>query len=310
MASTTQPAPPATTAGRAIPYVKPRRVSPATQVLSAGWTGVRYALLAVYVVLCLYPFLWMLSASLRTSAGVFAAGLSLWVDDPQWINYVEIWQEASIPRAAFITICITAVCMAVIILTTSMTAFAVTRSDFPGRRVVMVALLTTFLIPGEMLIIPTFYVNRALHLIGDWRSVIAVILVMTAGAQVFNIYLLIGHFQTLPSELFDAAAVDGETYFGMYRRIAFPLVTPAIATIALLTFMAIWNAYIIPLVYLAPLRDFQTLTIALIQYSKQFQTLYHIMAAGAVIILIPIIVVFIFLQRYFIRGLTEGATKG
>jgi ABC-type glycerol-3-phosphate transport system permease component len=82
------------------------------------------------------------------------------------------------------------------------------------------------------------------------------------------------------------------------------------ATIALLTFMGVWNAYIIPLVYLAPLRDFQTLTIALIQYSKQFQTLYHIMAAGAVIVLIPIIAVFIFLQRYFIRGLTEGATKG
>jgi ABC-type glycerol-3-phosphate transport system permease component len=275
-----------------------------------GWEGVRYALLVIYAILCLYPFFWMLSASLRTSAGVFSAGLSLWVDDPQWANYAEIWQEANVPRAAFVTVVITAVCMAVTILTTSMTAFAVTRSDFPGRRLVMVALLTTFLIPGEMLIIPTFYINRALNLVGEWRSVIAVILVMTAGAQVFNIYLLIGHFRTLPPELYDAALVDGETYFGMYRRIAFPLVRPALATIALLTFMGVWNAYLVPLVYLAPLRDYQTLTIALVQYSKQFQTLYHIMAAGAVITLVPIIVVFIFLQRYFVRGLTEGATKG
>ena len=270
----------------------------------------RYVLLALYAILCLYPFLWMLSASLRTSAGVFSAGLSLWVDDPQWVNYQEIWEAANVPRAAFITVVITAVCMAATILTTSMTAFAVTRSDFPGRKLVMVALLTTFLIPGEMLIIPTFYVNRALNLIGDWRSVIAVILVMVAGAQVFNIYLLIGHFRTLPPELYDAALVDGETYFGMYWRIAFPLVRPALATIALLTFMGVWNAYLIPLVYLAPLRDYQTLTIALVQYSKQFQTLYHIMAAGAVITLVPIIVVFVFLQRYFVRGLTEGATKG
>jgi ABC-type glycerol-3-phosphate transport system permease component len=283
---------------------------PPTSVFRQGWEGVRYALLAIYAILCLYPFFWMLSASLRTSAGVFSAGLSLWVDEPQWANYAEIWQEANVPRAAFVTVVITAVCMAVTILTTSMTAFAVTRSDFPGRRLVMVALLTTFLIPGEMLIIPTFYINRALHLIGDWRSVIAVILVMTAGAQVFNIYLLIGHFRTLPPELYDAALVDGETYFGMYRRIAFPLVRPALATIALLTFMGVWNAYLVPLVYLAPLRDYQTLTIALVQYSKQFQTLYHIMAAGAVITLVPIIVVFIFLQRYFVRGLTEGATKG
>ena len=147
MATTTQPVPP-TTATRSVPHVEPRRDSAAVQVLGAGWSGVRYLLLGLYVVLCLYPFLWMLSASLRTSAGVFSAGLSLWVDDPQWVNYVEIWQQANIPRAAFITILITAVCMAITILTTSMTAFAVTLSYFPGRRVVMVALLTTFLIPG------------------------------------------------------------------------------------------------------------------------------------------------------------------
>ncbi|HEV2107058.1 MAG TPA: carbohydrate ABC transporter permease [Thermomicrobiales bacterium] len=288
-----------------------RRAHPlSTRLSRTGWQGVKYALLLFYMVLCLYPFLWMLSTSLRSSGSVFSAGISLWVDDPQWANYREIWEQANVPRAAMNTVLITAVTMTVTIFTTSMTAFAVTRSDFPGRKIVMVALLTTFLIPGEMLIIPTFYVNRSLHLVGDWRSLIAVILVMTAGAQVFNIYLLIGHFRTLPTELYDAAAVDGESYFGTYRRIAFPLVRPALATISLLTFMGVWNAYIVPLVYLAPLREYQTLTIALIQYSKQFQTLYHVMAAGAVITLAPVIVVFIFLQRYFVRGLTEGATKG
>jgi raffinose/stachyose/melibiose transport system permease protein len=296
------------TASSATTYARPTTLW--RRLRSLGWGGVRYALLGLYMVICLYPFLWMVSTSLRSSAGVFSAGLSLWVDDPQWQNYREIWEQANVPRAAINTVVITAVCMALIILTTSMTAYALTRSDFPGRRVVMVALLTTFLIPGEMLIIPTFYVNRSLHLIGDWRSVIAVIVTMTAGAQVFNIYLLMSHFQTLPSEIYDSAAIDGESYFGAYWRIAFPLVLPALATISLLTFMGIWNAYLLPLVYLAPFPDYQTLTIALVLYSKQFQTLYHIMAAGAVIGLVPVIVVFIFLQRYFIRGLTEGATKG
>src|SRR5690554_4113586 len=108
-----QPTQPTPTAARSIPYVEPRRVSRLTQGVSAGWAGVRYALLGLYVILCLYPFLWMFSASLRTSAGVFSAGLSLWVDDPQWVNYLEIWEAANIPRAAFITICITAVCMAI-----------------------------------------------------------------------------------------------------------------------------------------------------------------------------------------------------
>jgi raffinose/stachyose/melibiose transport system permease protein len=275
-----------------------------------GWDGVRYGLLALYMVICLYPFIWMISTSLRTSAGVFSAGLSLWVDHPNWQNYKDIWVQTNVPRAAMNTVIITAVCMIAVILTTSMTAYALTRSDFPGRRLVMVALLTTFLIPGEMLIIPTFYVNRSLHLIGDWRSMIAVIVTMTAGAQVFNIYLLMSHFQTIPAEIYDSAAIDGESYFGTYWHIAFPLVLPALATISLLTFMAVWNAYLLPLVYLAPLPDYQTLTIALVQYSKRFQTLYHVMAAGAVITLVPVIVVFIFLQRYFIRGLTEGATKG
>jgi len=88
------------------------------------------------------------------------------------------------------------------------------------------------------------------------------------------------------------------------------LVIATLATIVLLTFMGIWNAYLIPLVYLAQQRSYQTLTIALIQYSKRFQTLYHIMAAGAIIALVPVIIIFIALQRHFIRGLTEGATKG
>ena len=301
---------PAATAARPSAAEWTRTVPLATRLSRTGWDGVRYALLALYVVLCLYPFVWMLSTSLRSSAGVFSAGLSLWVENPQWENYREIWERANVPRAAVNTVLITAVCMAATILSTSMTAFALTRSDFPGRRFVMVALLTTFLIPGEMLIIPTFYVNRSLGLIGDWRSVIAVILVMTAGAQVFNIYLLISHFGTIPRELYDSAAIDGETYFGTYWRVAFPLVRPALATISLLTFMGVWNAYLVPLVYLSQNRNYQTLTIALIQYSKQFQTLYHVMAAGAVIALVPVIVVFVFLQRYFIRGLTEGATKG
>jgi raffinose/stachyose/melibiose transport system permease protein len=287
-----------------------RQTSVAETGLRLGWTGVRYALLCLYLVICIYPFLWMISTSLRTSASVFAAGLSLKVDDPQWVNYQEIWRQADIPRAAINTVLITAVCMALIIFTTSMTAYAVTRSDFPGKKLIMVALLTTFLVPGEMLVIPTFYVNRSLHLIGDWRSVIAVILVMTAGAQVFNIYLLIGYFRTVPRDLYDASELDGASYFGTYWRISLPLIKPALATISLLTFMGVWNAYLIPLVYLAQNPKYQTLTIALIQYSKRFQTLYHIMAAGAVLTLVPIIIVFLFLQRYFIQGLTEGATKG
>ncbi len=278
--------------------------------LKRGWLMGRYLILALYMGICVYPFIWMLATSLRTARGVFAAGTSLWVSDPQWSNYSDIWNAANLPRAAMNTILITAVCLFLTIITTSMTAYAVSRSDFPGRRVIMLALVTTLLIPGEMLIIPTFYVNRSLHLIGDWKSLIAVVLVMTAGAQVFNIYLLLSHFLTIPRDLFDAAEIDGESYFGAYWRIAFPLIRPALATVTLLTFMGIWNAYLVPLVYLAPLPNFQTLTIALIQYSKQYQTLYQIMAAGAVVTLVPIMLVFVFLQRYFIRGLTEGATKG
>ena len=104
--------------------------------------------------------------------------------------------------------------------------------------------------------------------------------------------------------------VDCESYFGMYRQIAFPLVPPALPTIARLTFMGVWNGSFVPLGYLAPLRDYQTLTSVLIRYSKRFQTLYHIMAADAAIALGPVIVVFMFLQHYFVRGVTEGATKG
>jgi ABC-type glycerol-3-phosphate transport system permease component len=291
----------------------PRRAHSATPLYRLGgygWDALRYLVLIGYVLICLYPFVWMVATSLRDSAGVFSSGMSLLVENPQWQNYTEIWVKANVGRAAINTVVITAVCMTAIVLTSSMSAYALARSNFPGRRLVMFALLTTFLIPGEMLIIPTFYVNRALGLIGGARSLLAVILVTTAGAQVFNIYLLLSHFRSVPSELYDAAEIDGSGFFGTYWRVALPLVRPALATIVLLTFMAVWNGYLIPLVYLGQQRGYQTLTIALIQYSKQFQTLYHIMAAGSVIALVPIILMFIFLQRYFIQGLTEGATKG
>lgn len=307
--ATTVPTQPTTTATPR--YDVPEQELPlAVRVGRATWGFGRYVLLGIYMVICLYPFVWMVATSLRDIRGVFTSGISLWVSDPVWQNYVDIWNSANLPRAALNTIVITAACMILTILSTSMTAYALSRSDFPGKKIIMLALVTTLLIPGEMLIIPTFYVNRALGLIGEGRSLIAVILVMVAGAQVFNVYLLLSHFRTLPRDLFESATLDGESYFGAYWRIAFPLIRPALATITLLTFMGVWNAYLIPLVYLAPLPDWQTLTIALIQYSKQYQTLYQIMAAGAVITLIPIMVVFVFLQRYFIRGLTEGATKG
>lgn len=280
------------------------------QVGSVMGNVLKYLLLLVYMVICLYPFLWMISTSLRDQRSVFTAGGSLWVSNPNWQNYVDIWESANIPRAFANTIVITAACMVLTILTTSMTSYALSRSNFPGRQAILFCLLITLLVPGEMLIIPTFYVNRAFGFVGDGKALIAVILVTVAGAQAFNVYLMLGHFRTIPKDLFDSAELDGETYFGTYWRIAFPLIRPAVATITLLTFMGVWNAYLIPLVYLAPLPEFQTLTIALVQYSKQFQTLYHVMAAGAVLGLVPVIIVFIFLQRYFIRGLTEGATKG
>lgn len=269
-----------------------------------------YGLLIFYALICLYPFLWMIATSLRTSTSVFEGGLSLWVPDPQWKNYSEIWVQADVPRSAINTVLITAVSMIAIIISTSMAAYALARAHFPGRRLILVLLLATFLIPGEMLVIPTFYVNRALGFIGGPRSLVAVMLVTIAGAQVFNIYLLLSHFETIPGELYDAAEIDGSSFFGTYWRVAMPLIRPALATIVLLTFMGVWNAYLTPLVYLSQQRGYQTLTIALIQYSKRFQTLYHIMAAGSVLALLPIIVLFIFLQRYFVRGLTEGAVKG
>lgn len=280
------------------------------QVTAVLSTILKYGLLLVYMVICLYPFVWMVITSLRDQRSVFTAGSSLWVANPNWQNYADIWESANIPRAFIVTIVITGVCLVLTIITTSMTSYALSRSDFPGKQAILFCLLATLLIPGEMLVIPTFYVNRTFGFVGDGKALIAVILVTVAGAQAFNVYLMLGHFRTIPKDLFDSAELDGETYFGTYWRIAFPLIKPAIATITLLTFMGVWNAYLIPLVYLAPLPEWQTLTITLVQYSKQFQTLYHIMAAGAVIGLVPVILVFIFLQRFFIRGLTEGATKG
>ncbi|HKG25844.1 MAG TPA: carbohydrate ABC transporter permease [Thermomicrobiales bacterium] len=278
----------------------------------ARWGGetVRAGLLLIYAVLSLYPLLWIVATSLRTSSGVYRAGLSLRVDEPRWQNYTDFFRAADVPRAAFVTLVVAAAVMALLFLTTSMTAYALARSDFPGRRLVLAALAGTIFVPAQTLLIPTFYVNRSLGLIGGWRSVAAVVLVMVAGGQAFNVYLLLGHFRTLPRDLYDAAALDGAGYFETYRRIALPLVRPGLATCALIAFAGIWNAYLVPLVYLGQQPGYQTLTIALVQYSRRFQTAYHLLAAGQVIALMPVVVAFVVLQRHCVRGLIGGALRG
>ncbi len=266
-------------------------------------------MLSLYAAACLLPLVWIGATSLRTSTGVYAAGLSLWVDRPQWGNYIAFWQSADVPRSVGISVALTAASLAAVLLSTSMTAYAIARARFPGRRLLIGALWSTVLLPAEMLVIPTFHVNRALGLIGGWRSVAAVLLVMTAGGQAFNIVLLAAHFRGVTRDLYDAAALDGAGFVRTYWTVAMPMVRPGLVTCGLFIFMGVWNAYLIPLVYLGQQRGHQTLTVALVQFSRRAQTAYHLLAAGQVIAILPVVVVFAAMQRHLVRGLVESARQ-
>ncbi len=252
-----------------------------------------------------FPFLWMIAGSLKTQGGFFSEGLSLFPKDWHWGNYAEAWTIAKFStyfaNTLFITVC-------VVILTnlfSSMAAFALARTQVPGKKLIMGIIVVTFLLPKGYTILPVFEVILK---IGLNNTLWAVIIVNTAGGLIFNTFLYMGYFNTLHRELEEAARVDGASFPRIYWNIIMPLSGPMIATVSLLSFIGNWNDFFTPLVFTLGNPELRTLAVGMFAFVSEHSTDWSLMCAGAAITIVPIIIIFLFLQRYFIEGLA-GAVK-
>ncbi len=285
-------------------------VRPRARQAAQPWRGVRLGRMLTNIILtpiCLlwiYPFLWVVSAAVKTNAEVFA-GPGLVPRSLHFENFSRAWNQAHIGQYFLNTTIITVGCVAIVVVTTGMIGYVIGRYDFPGKRLVVALFVATVFLPEGYTIIPVFDLIVRLHLN---NSLWGVILAESGSAHVVYILLFAGFFSQLPRELEEAAIMDGAGFLRIFVRIMLPLAKPVIATTVILQFMASWNSFFLPLVLTLSRPNLRTLGVGMYAFQGEYYSDWAGMAAAATLALLPIIVVFLLLQRYFVEGIA-GAVK-
>ncbi|MFI1097949.1 carbohydrate ABC transporter permease [Streptomyces sp. NPDC020917] len=256
--------------------------------------------------LWLFPFLWTLGSSLKSPDGFFSKGLNPLPDGVHAGNYSSAWQQASFGRYFLNTVLISGGCVVLVLVATSMAGYVLARTDFPGRKACIGLISVTLFLPHGYTIIPIFDIVRGLHLL---NTVWAVIIVQASSGLVFATFLFMGYFSTMDRQIEDAARVDGASFHQTFWRVMLPLSGPMLATVGLFTCISAWNSFFIPLVFTLSKPELRTLPVGMYSFVGQNSTDWTFLCAGSVISLVPIVVIFLLLQRYFVNGLA-GAVKG
>jgi raffinose/stachyose/melibiose transport system permease protein len=253
----------------------------------------------------LYPLFWAVGSSLKGNSDFFNQGLNPLPSHFTWSNYLQAWQGASFGQYFVNTLLITVGTVLVTLAVTSMAGYVLARTSFVGRGVCLGLVSATLFLPHGYTIIPVFDLVQRLHLLNTLWSVI---LVQASSGIVFGTFLFMGYFMSIDRELEDAASVDGANFHQTFWRIMLPLSGPMLATVGLFTAISAWNSFFIPLVFTLSRPGLRTLAVGMYAFVGQNSTQWTLLCAGAVITLVPIIALFLVLQRFFVNGLA-GAVK-
>lgn len=256
-------------------------------------------------VTCIFPLVWMFSSSLKTQDTIFS-DMSIFVKNPQWSNYREAWTEGKFGTFFFNSVLYTVSVVTGVVLFASLAAFAFARLQFPGKNILFYMFLVTMMIPIPGSFIALYVLLSKLHLI---NTRLGYILPQINAGLALAIYLLKTFFEELPKDLEDSAKIDGCGKFGVYWHIAMPLAKPAIAVIVVFNAMAVWNEYLLAMLILSS-KSLMPLQRGLMVFQGAHITRYPLLMAGITITVIPIVVVYLVMQRHIITGITAGAVKG
>jgi multiple sugar transport system permease protein len=264
-----------------------------------------YVILIIIAAIMIIPFLWMLSASIKSDVEVFKMNPFQWIpDNPKWSNYSDIWVK--IPLAKFVqnTVILTIIVTFLQLLTSSFAAYAFAKLNFKNKNLLFMAYITTIAMPWQVYMVPQFIMMRRMGL-ND--KLLAMICLQAFSA--FGVFMMKQFYGEIPDELCEAARIDGLSEYGIYARIMLPLSKPALSTLTIFTFVATWNDYLGPLIYLRSEQK-KTIQLGLKMFIVQYSSDYGLITAGSVFSLIPVIIVFLILQRYFVEGVASSGLKG
>jgi multiple sugar transport system permease protein len=264
-----------------------------------------YLLLILGSFIFMIPFLWMLSSSLKELPQIFIYPPK-WIPNPvRWDNYVTALGRMNFSVALKNTIIITVLCMLGQLMSASLVAYGFARLRFPGREFLFMLVLSTMMLPPQVTMIPVFIIFRSLGWVDTFKPLIVPAFF---GGGAFFIFLLRQFFLTIPKDLEDAARIDGCGTFRIFWQIILPLAKPALITVAIFSFMNHWNDFMGPLIYLNSEHK-RTLAIALSSFQGQYTAEWNLLMAASIVVLIPVLVIFFTLQRYFVEGIVLTGLK-
>lgn len=264
----------------------------------------KYAILLFFTVIALVPFVWMISSSLKTSADVFSIPMK-WIPETfHWENYLAIWERVPLLTYFKNTALVAIIVTLMQILTSSFAAYAFAKMIFRGRDLLFMLYIGTIAVPWQVYMVPQFIMMRS---IGLYDTIWALVVLQSFSA--FGVFLMRQFYLGIPNELSEAARIDGLSEYGIWGRIVLPLAKPAIATLAIFTFVNTWNDYMGPMIYLTTDLN-KTIQVGLRRFIQAFSADYHLIMAASLCSLLPVTIVFLFLQRYFIEGIATTGLKG
>ena len=264
-----------------------------------------YIILIVITLMMIVPFLWMLSASIKSNREVFLMDPFVFIPEvPKWDNYVKIWTKIPLLKFVENTVILTIVVTILQLITSSFAAYSFAKLKFKHRNTLFLAYIATIAMPWQVYMVPQFIMMRSMGL-ND--KLLAMICLQAFSA--FGVFLMKQFYEGIPDDLCEAARIDGMSEYKIYASIMLPLSKPALSTLTIFTFVNTWNDYLGPLIYLRS-EEKKTIQLGLKMFIGQYTAEYGLIMAGSVLSLIPVIIVFLCLQKYFVEGVASTGLKG
>ncbi len=276
------------------PYVRKRRIN--------GWVVLSYVLLTVGALAMVFPFAWMLISSFKEYRDILS--FQIWPERFTLANYVEVITQTSFPRWFFNSVVVAVGTTASVLFFCSLVGYVLAKMTFPFKNLIFILILSTLMVPTEMLVIPWFVMSADNGWVNTYWG-----LMFPGLIPGFGVFLMRQFFQTLPRDLFDAGRIDGVSEFGLFWRLGLPLVGPGMAALGIFAFIGNWNAFLWPLI-VGQSAAMRTVPVGISNFSGEATTQWNLIMAASSLAIVPVLIVFVIFQKQIIEGVVLTGVKG
>lgn len=263
---------------------------------------IAYIFLTIFAIVMIFPFVWMFSSSFKTAGEIYE--MNLFPKRPSTVNYEYIFNYSMFPRWFLNSMIVALVTTVSVLFFDSLIGYTLAKFNFPGKNIIFFLILSTLMIPTEMLVIPWYVMVRQLRWMETYWSIM-----FPGMISAFGVFLMKQFMTTIPDDLIDAARIDGVSEFGIFIKIVIPLVKPALATLAIFNFIGNWNAFLWPLI-VTQTPNMYTLPVGLAYFSSENLMSWELIMTGAAVSTIPLIIFFVIFQKQIVKGIAMSGLKG